>query len=321
MDWKRAVAAVLAAIKSRQFLAVVESLGALAGCVLISFLIGAVLTVLLVPTTFEAELTLEPRRADPAPLEDVAQQLERTGLIGGVETTQADDGPRLLLTGLPSAQLPHDVLVRTLSTAGYGIGDLSIRPAVDQRDVIERIGVAYLTLQALVFVLAGALLIRFRLARRSPAEPTPPLISAGLGVLAGLGAFATSFLVASVLRLVGVDVHEQQWVVELLGDREGLYRLVPWLVLIVPVSEEVFFRGYMFRWLLERAGARTGFTLSAAAFALLHFNPSGFLIYFGVGLILAWVCRRTGGLLAPIAAHVVYNTTVLTVALLSPPPL
>jgi len=301
------------------FLAVVESLGALAACVLISFLIGAVLTVLLVPRTFEAELTLEPRRERPAPLEEVAQKLEHTGLIGGVQEVDSAGRPGLLLTGLPTAELPHDVLVSTLSDAGYGIGDVSIRPAVDLRRVIEKIGVPYLTLQALVFLLAGGLLARVRLARPSDARVAPPLGSVGLGVLAGLGAFAASLLVAGLLRLVGVEVHEQQWVLDLLGDRRSLFRLIPWLLVIVPVSEEVFFRGYMFRWLMQRAGPVTAFTLSSATFAILHWNVSGFPIYFGVGLILAWVCRRSGSLLAPVAGHVVYNSVVLFVALQASP--
>jgi len=311
MDRNRAAAALLA---------VMESLLALAGCVLVSFLIGALLTLLLVPPTFEAELTLVPRRDEPAPLEEVARDLERAEVAGGVETVTDGTGPKLLLTGLPSAELPHELLVRALSEAGYGVGDLSIRPALDLPRVIRAIGVPYLSLQALVFLLVGGLLARFRLAPRPTPRSWPALPAVGLGVVAGLGAFLASLLVASVLKLVGVPVHEQQWVLDLLQDRQSLLRLVPWLVLIVPVSEEVFFRGYMLRWLSERAGTLTGFGLSSAAFALLHGNLSGFLVYFGVGLILAWVCRRSGGLAAPIAAHLAYNSIVLVVALQSPPP-
>jgi len=311
MDRNRATSALLA---------VIESLLALAGCVLVSFLIGAVLTLLFVPPTFEAELTLEPRRSEPAPLAEVAQNLERTGLVGWVETVDDEGGRRLLLTGLPTAELPHDLLVGALSEAGYGVGDLSIRPSVDLQRVIEKVGVPYLTLQALVFLLVGGLLARFRLVRPSASRVTPPLGSIGLGVLAGLGAFLASLAVAATLKLFGVPVREQEWVLELLQDRHSLLRLVPWIVLIVPVSEEVFFRGYMFRWLSERAGTPLGFAISSVTFAALHWNLSGFPVYLGVGLIFAWVCRRTGGLLAPVAGHVAYNSIVLVVALQTPPP-
>jgi len=271
--------------------------------------------VLLVPPTFEAELKLVPRGSDAEPLEEVARRVERTGLAIGVETIDDESGRRLLLSDLPSAEVPHEVLVRILSKSGYRIDDLSVRPALDLRRVINKIGVPYLTFQALVFLLAGGLLMRFRLIGRP--EPRIPgwLASAGLGILAGVGAFLASLVVGQTLKLLGLPVQEQAWVLDLLRDRQSLLRLVPWLVLIVPVSEEVFFRGYMFRWLLERAGAPIGFAVSSIAFAVMHRNAVGFPIYVGVGLVLAWVCRRSGGLLAPIAGHVAYNSIVLVVNL------
>ena len=321
MHRNRAVAALLAVIQSRAFLAVIESLAALAGCALLSGAIGLVLMLVLVPPTFEAELDLVPRRSEPAPLSEIASGIERTGLAVSVETVDDETGRRLLLTGLPTAELPHELLVLVLSESGYGIEDLSVRPAVDLHRVINKIGVPYLTLQALVFILAGGLLMRLRLDRRFEPRVPRPLASAGLGLLAGVGAFLASLLVGGVLKLLGLPVQEQGWVLELLQDRQGLLRLVPWLVLIVPVSEEVFFRGYMFRWLLERAGAPIGFAVSSIMFAVLHWNASGFFIYLGVGLIFAWVCRRTGGLLAPVTGHVVYNSIVMIVALQTPPPM
>ena len=315
MLWNRNAQWPLAAIKSRAFLAVIESLGALAACVLVSSLIGGALILLFVSPSFDAELKLVPRRGEPATPEEVTRIVERTGLEIDVETIDDESGRRLLLSGLPTAELPNELLVRILSESGYRIDDMSVRPALDLQRVITKIGVPYLTLQALVFLLAGGLLIYFRLDGRPGPRVPGWLASAGLGGLAGVGAFLASVLVAFVLKALGLEVREQEWILQLLQDRQAVLRLVPWLVLIVPVSEEVFFRGYMFRWLSERAGTPTGFAVSSILFAFVHFNLEGFPIYVGVGLIFAWVCRRSGGLLAPSIAHVVYNSIVLAAAL------
>ena len=73
--------------------------------------------------------------------------------------------------------------------------------------------------------------------------------------------------------------------------------------------------GYLFRFLNERAGGRIAFPLSAACFSVIHFNWSGLVVYFVVGLLFAWSCRRTATLTAPITAHVVYNGAAFGLAL------
>jgi membrane protease YdiL (CAAX protease family) len=308
MDWNRF---------ALRLLAVIESLGVLAGCLLASGIVGAVLILLFVSPTYKADLELLPRPGQPEPPSRIVESVERTGLADGVETVEDENGLHLMLTGLPSKEVPHELLALVLSDSGYEIGDLSVGPDLALERIIHKIGIPYLTLQALVFVLAGGLLIRFRLDRGPRPLGSRPLAAAGLG-LAGLGTCLVSLLLAQALKLLGLPVQEQEWVLELLRDRQSFLRLVPWLVLIVPLSEEVFFRGYMFRWLSERAGDPTGFGVSSLAFALVHFNPVGIPVYFSVGLIFAWIYKRTGSLLAPAVAHVVYNTIVLGVALQAP---
>jgi membrane protease YdiL (CAAX protease family) len=318
MDWNRAASRLLASVKSRAFLAVIESLGALAGCLLASGAVGVVMILLFVSPTYKAELELVPRAGEPATPTEIVESVERTGLVDGVETIEDESGLRLRLSGLPSPEVPHELLVLVLSESGFGVDDLSVRPELGQIRIIKEIGIPYLTLQALVFILAGGLLIRFRLDHGPVRAVSRPLASAGLGILAGVGAFLASLVLAQALKLLGLQVQEQEWVLDLLRDRQGLMRLVPWLVLIVPLSEEVFFRGYMFRWLSERSGDLAGYVISSFAFAVVHLNPEGIPVYFTVGLILAWVCRRTGGLMAPVVGHFVYNSIVLAVALQAP---
>jgi membrane protease YdiL (CAAX protease family) len=95
-------------------------------------------------------------------------------------------------------------------------------------------------------------------------------------------------------------------------------RLAPWIVLIVPVSEELFFRLYVFRFIARHVGFPAGLITSSLLFALIHFKSSGLLIYLGIGCILAWVYQRTGRIVAPIVGHMTLNAIVLIASQIAP---
>jgi len=77
-------------------------------------------------------------------------------------------------------------------------------------------------------------------------------------------------------------------------------------VLLAPIFEEVFFRGFLFNFLEEELGFRRSALLSSIFFATLH--PVKFIphIFFS-GLGLAWIYKREKNLLYPIMAHSIYN--------------
>ncbi len=184
--------------------------------------------------------------------------------------------------------------------------------------VILEVAKPYLTLQTVVFIAVGGLLWRYRVRPERSRARSDLLSAIGMGVGAGLAAFLLSLLMGAVLRLLGFPVQEQSWLLELLRDREQVLGLAPWLVVIVPVSEEIFFRAYVFRMLSQRAGLAAGLVVSSIMFAAVHLNPSGFFVYFGIGMVLAYVYRRTSNIAAPIAGHIVHNSLVLSALLLMP---
>lgn len=174
-----------------------------------------------------------------------------------------------------------------------------------------------MTIQALVFVLAAWIMVRWRhpLALRDPVHPTTALL---WGAGAAIVAFIGSTLVGGGLQLTGWEIEEQAWIQALMADRSSLLLLTPWLVLLGPVSEEVFFRGYVFRRLFSSAGPRAAYVVSAILFAVIHWHPVGLPMYVLIGLVFCWVYRRTGTLWAPIFGHVLYNGLVITLPLLAP---
>lgn len=86
-----------------------------------------------------------------------------------------------------------------------------------------------------------------------------------------------------------------------------------WLafVLVAPIFEEVWFRGFMLRGLAaSRVGAGGAILLSAIFWALLHlhYDSFGVATIFVFGLILGAAQVRTGSLYVPIAMHALNNT-------------
>jgi len=81
--------------------------------------------------------------------------------------------------------------------------------------------------------------------------------------------------------------------------------------LIVPVAEELFFRGYLLH-ALQRDGRLRAGVVTALCFALVHMHGAANLgAYALLGLLLALITFRTGSLLAPILVHACYNLTLL----------
>jgi membrane protease YdiL (CAAX protease family) len=172
-----------------------------------------------------------------------------------------------------------------------------------------------MALQNGVLVAAGAALAWWRCPR--PEKKTPWVRALTWGLLAGVAAFALSGLVALLQELAGVPVHEQEPLLKAI-KQIPMAAAFPWVALMAPLGEEVFFRGYLFRFLASRTPLGLAYGASACAFAGIHLNPSGFLVYAVIALVLAYAYRRTGMLLVPFLAHAVHNAITLLVLYASP---
>ena len=79
------------------------------------------------------------------------------------------------------------------------------------------------------------------------------------------------------------------------------------VVVFAPIGEEIFFRGFVFGSLRARLGFVRGAVISSAVFAVFHVVPLLMLVMFFVGLGLATLYHRRGALVAPMAAHALFN--------------
>jgi len=80
-------------------------------------------------------------------------------------------------------------------------------------------------------------------------------------------------------------------------------------VAVIPVAEEVLFRGLFLTGLSARYGHAFGLLLSSFLFGLLHFDGSvSPVVYASVaGLVLGWLSMETGSIYPNIALHAAIN--------------
>jgi membrane protease YdiL (CAAX protease family) len=150
--------------------------------------------------------------------------------------------------------------------------------------------------------------------RHVPRPPRRPGSGHGvlLGALVGAAAFGVVVALEAALAAIGLPVTEQRVVLAMLEQGGALrWGFIAVAVLLAPIGEELFFRGYVFEVLGRARGLVLAHVVSAGLFAAVHFNLGGLPIYLLLAVILAEAYRRSGGLLVPIVAHAVMNAATV----------
>jgi CAAX protease family protein len=79
------------------------------------------------------------------------------------------------------------------------------------------------------------------------------------------------------------------------------------VVIVAPIAEELFFRGFLYQALRRWRGVTQGILLSAAVFAISHGDPLLMIGIFPLGIVLAYMFQRRDSLVTTITAHMSYN--------------
>ncbi len=95
----------------------------------------------------------------------------------------------------------------------------------------------------------------------------------------------------------------------------------PWLIflagiVVAPLVEEVFFRGFLYTGLRERYGWIAAALISAGLFAVVHLQPIAMPPIFLLGLVFAYLYQRTESIWPAVIMHVATNTLGLAAAYL-----
>ncbi|MBX5468386.1 MAG: CPBP family intramembrane metalloprotease [Thermoleophilaceae bacterium] len=133
--------------------------------------------------------------------------------------------------------------------------------------------------------------------------------------VAGIG-FA-AYWALSVLYVTLLNLHQEQEVTnDLAVDQSDLRLVLAALLVIVvaPVAEELFFRGFFYRALRTRYGVAFSALVDGVVFGAIHASGSSFSVLPALallGVILCLVYERTGTLFATIGLHAFNNTVAL----------
>lgn len=81
------------------------------------------------------------------------------------------------------------------------------------------------------------------------------------------------------------------------------------LGILIPMAEELVFRGMMFKRLRALAGFMQAALYSSVVFAIFHGNLIQMLYGFAAGMLFSWLYEKYGSVKAPILAHIAMNLT------------
>ncbi len=124
------------------------------------------------------------------------------------------------------------------------------------------------------------------------------------------GAFVILTIYAQLVNVIGLDELEPVSTIE---DDEfyasvGLVALIAFLVVVVaPIAEEVFFRGFLFGGLIHRFGLWLPAIVSALLWAAIHVDVGSLIPFTLIGLLFVYLYLRTGSLTSAVLAHFVIN--------------
>lgn len=152
---------------------------------------------------------------------------------------------------------------------------------------------------------------------------------AGRGVALGFGlglplfvvalgfAFVSNFLYNAFYKAIYNRPTPNQFMPQVNGPGASgwlLVILIFTLVVLAPVCEEIFFRGYMYPALRNRMSMQPAMIINGLIFAAVHFELIGFLPRFVLGYGLCYMFERNRTLAPSIVGHALYNGLLIVLS-------
>ncbi|MCL6512336.1 MAG: CPBP family intramembrane metalloprotease [Anaerolineae bacterium] len=134
---------------------------------------------------------------------------------------------------------------------------------------------------------------------------TPGWIAAAVAIFVVLRLVTVAL--SALLAQLGLQSMQPQVLAPGLTTLPGAIGMLFLAGLAVPVAEEIFFRGVVYRWLRDRWGVAIGAIASGVVFGLVHFEPATIVPAIVLGIALALVYERSKSLWPPILIHVLNN--------------
>jgi membrane protease YdiL (CAAX protease family) len=131
------------------------------------------------------------------------------------------------------------------------------------------------------------------------------------GIVATIGIYALAFAITFILQWLGFELTDLSNVpdLEMLFSPGALFILIA----LMPIAEEIFFRGFLLDKISSFAGDKFAIFATAVLFSIAHMTYAKLapvLLILIMGIILGYIVVRTRNLFASIVAHMSYNIVV-----------
>jgi len=128
--------------------------------------------------------------------------------------------------------------------------------------------------------------------------------------------FALSFLYVFLLNtMFGIDAPSSKIEVLVRNGSISSNTLLIIVTLVAPLSEEIFFRGFLYQAFKKSWGVNAGLFLSSFLFAAVHLEIYSFIPIMIIGWLLAYLFEKTRSLLPAIFLHGIYNLALILILL------
>ena len=135
-----------------------------------------------------------------------------------------------------------------------------------------------------------------------------------VGLGCGLMILSFGFNLFYSLFLALFDLQMQADLVPVFAELSSPWWLLAGGVIVAPVAEEVFFRGFVFAGLRQRYDWKKAALISSALFAVIHVTPTAMIPVFILGFIFAYLYHRSNSIWPAILMHVSTNALALGLA-------
>lgn len=132
----------------------------------------------------------------------------------------------------------------------------------------------------------------------------------------GITIFFVAGLLSQILQNMREDPFHNPQIDVFVGGGLSMESLLPSLLItgmLVPLTEEIAFRGLFYGWLRTRVSLVMAVAISSAVFAFFHGIPFLFPIFALIGAALALITEKSGSVLAAAITHGIFNCINLLV--------
>lgn len=142
----------------------------------------------------------------------------------------------------------------------------------------------------------------------------PAFLALGCGVLAVT--YPLIILHNVILLLLGVETQGNA-ITQLIHRMDSPWVFALSAVVLAPLAEEIFFRGFLFAGFRQRYGWVPALLISSAIFGASHIQLAAFIPTFLLGAVLAYAYHRSNSIWPGMILHFLVNGTAMLITLLA----